>query len=160
MEIWSYHVAPGRSEAVLWNRAYAISTAANDIHGIAFWAYNVHRGSMWDDTDGGLLDYNFVYDGTEEHPLAKQWNVTGEKVVPSLRWEAVRAGIQDADIIMELQRRVQNNKLPKEQKQRIEKILATVQAWYGEGGGLPEEVTLEKVEATSHELRAVYSELP
>lgn len=163
MEMWSYHVAPGRSEDVLWNRAYAMLCAANDIEGISFWAYNVHRGSMWDDTDGGLLDYTFVYDGTEDHALVKQWNVTAERVVPSLRWEAVRAGLQDADLILELKRRLQapNGKpLNPLLKARLQKVLDDVKAWYGEGGTVAPGITLDGVENTSRELREIYVQLP
>lgn len=104
LEIWSYHVAAGRSDDVLlWNRAYPALAAAAGRTGVAWWAYNVAHGKTWDDTDGRLLDYTFVYDGTEDHPLCHRWNVTGEVVVPSLRWEAVRAGLQEANLILTLQ---------------------------------------------------------
>ncbi len=104
LELWSYHVAAGRSDDVLvWNRAYPFLAAASGRTGVGWWAYNVSSGTTWDDTDGRLLDYTFVYDGTEDSPLCRRWNVTGEVVVPSLRWEAVRAGLQDANLVLALQ---------------------------------------------------------
>ncbi len=104
LELWSYHVAAGRSDDVLvWNRAYPFLAAASGRTGVGWWAYNVSSGTTWDDTDGRLLDYTFVYDGTEDSPLCRRWNVTGEVVVPSLRWEAVRAGLQDANLVLDLQ---------------------------------------------------------
>jgi len=107
LDIWSYHVVAGRSDDVNlkapWSRGYPLLAAATGHTGIGYWAYNVSSGSTWDDTDGNILDYNFVYDGGEKHPLSLKYNPTGEKVVPSLRWKAVRAGLQDADLYLALQ---------------------------------------------------------
>jgi hypothetical protein len=48
------------------------------------------------------LDYVFVYDGTENHPRNHALNPTGEAIVPSIRWEALREGIQVAKLLMAL----------------------------------------------------------
>ena len=55
----------------------------------------VTGATHWDDTDQGLLDYTFIYNGAEEHPLNRQVNPVGEIVVPSIRWEALRLGWQE-----------------------------------------------------------------
>lgn len=152
LKIWSYHVAAGRSDDVNnkapWNRGYPLLAAATGHTGFAYWAYNVARGSTWDDTDGGLLDYNFVYDGTERHPLALKWNVTKEPVVPSLRWEANRAAVQDADIYLELEC------LPA--TPQITAALEATRQLAAPGGKMKDGVTTAQLEAVSRQLREAY----
>lgn len=152
LQLWSYHVAAGRSDDVNnkapWNRGYGILAASSGHTGIAYWAYNVAQGSTWDDTDGSLLDYNFVYDGTEKNPLALKWNVTKEPVVPSLRWEANRAALQDADIILELER------LPATPQTTA--ALEAARQIAAPGGKMKDGVTTAQLEAISRQLREAY----
>jgi hypothetical protein len=102
-EIWSYHIAAGKiDELLLSNRTYPILVIGDELTGGGTWAYNVAAGSTWSDTDGGTLDYIFVYDGSESHSFNLSVNPEGEIVVPSIRWQALRAGLQDAQILLYL----------------------------------------------------------
>lgn len=150
LEIWSYHVAAGRSDDIKapWSRGYSLLAAVTGHVGMGYWSYNVSRGSTWDDTDGGILDYNFVYDGLEKHPLAQKYNVTGERVVPSLRWEAVRASMQDADLYLELAKQPPTPKI-KAAMEAAQKIAAY-------GGRLNANTTPALLEEISQQLREAY----
>jgi hypothetical protein len=156
LEINSYHVAPGRSDDLLqWNRFYPVLAAATDHTGIAFWAYNAFKGTTWDDTDGGLLDYNFVYNGAEKNAVCQKYNLTGETIVPSIRWEAVHAGLQDADIILALQKA----KLNAAQRAKFEQLLAQSRQWNGETDAAKKDISIEKVESLSRQLRELYTDM-
>jgi hypothetical protein len=163
LQLWSYHVASGRSDDVAakgpWNRAYPLMAAVTGHTGIAVWAYNAFSGSTWDDTDGSLLDYNFIYDGTENHPINQKWNVTGETIVPSLRWEALRAGLQDADIVLALQETLKDGQLADAQSEKVKELLAQAQKISGSGGTLAESATIIEIENLSQKLREVFSGL-
>jgi hypothetical protein len=160
MQLWSYHVSPGRSSSEFWNRAYALAAAATGYTGIGFWAYDVTLGKTWDDTDGGLLDYNFVYDGTEDHPLATKWNVTREGVVPSIRWEAVRAGLQDADIFLALRATAAETKLTEQQRKTLENLFADAEKKFLPSGILAPELTPESLDGYMQRARELYNTLP
>ncbi len=105
-QLGSYHVASGKSDDLLtWNYAYPLIALAKGMTGVGHWAYNVARASTWHDWDGTgdvRLDYSFVYDGAEDHPRNQRLNPTGELVVPSIRWEALREGIQVAKLLLAL----------------------------------------------------------
>jgi len=155
LEISSYHVAAGRSENLLqWNRFYPVLAAATGHTGIAFWAYNDTRGTSWDDTDGGLLDYTFVYNGREKNPLCEKYNVTGEIIVPSIRWEAVRAGLQDANILLALK----NKKLTAAQQTKLQALITQSQQWNGGTDAAKKDITMERVESLSQQLRELYAQ--
>lgn len=99
-QVWSYHISGGKSDNVrIAHRAYPILAFADGTTGTGHWAYNVASGSTWDDKDGSSLDYSLIYHGLENHPLRITYNVTNEIVVPSIRWKALRAGIQDARLL-------------------------------------------------------------
>jgi len=106
MTLGSYHVASGKSDDLLtWNYGYPLLALAKGMTGVGHWAYNVARGSTWHDWDGSgavRLDYIFVYDGAENNPRNRKYNPTGELVVPSIRWEALREGIQAATLLLAL----------------------------------------------------------
>jgi hypothetical protein len=104
LKIHSYHISRGKTEDVLIsNRAYPVIVVGEGLTGAGSWAYNVSMGgTTWVDTDGGLLDYILVYDGKENNPINHKVNPTGEVIVPSIRWEALCAGIQDAQILLYL----------------------------------------------------------
>ncbi len=125
LKIWSYSVDRGKTEPVLNSgRAYPICAVGVGYTGVATWAYNVTRGSSWDDTDKGMLDYSFIYNGKERHPVNKLENPTGEIIVPSIRWEAMRMGIQDAQIMLYLQDAMEKGKCDDATASEIKKILA------------------------------------
>lgn len=103
-DIWSYHVDKGKAESVAFERYYPLAVASVGMTGVGTWAYNVYNGTSWDETDG-KLDYSFIYCGKDKHPLCQKYNLTGEILIPSIRWEALRMGIQDAKILLTLMKR-------------------------------------------------------
>ncbi|MBT3377076.1 MAG: hypothetical protein HN742_33540 [Lentisphaerae bacterium] len=155
LHIWSYHIDSGKSSPVLKSgRAYPIIAASAGLTGVSTWAYNVGRGSTWDDTDGGLLDYLFVYNGLEDHPLNHALNPAKEIVVPSIRWEAMRLGWQDAQIIL-----AAKDALKKQPNaalnQKLQAILAVPQEWLY----APDDAVLGDVRKLAVDLRLLYARL-
>jgi hypothetical protein len=158
LEISSYHVAAGRSDdALQWNRFYPVLAAATGHTGIGYWAYNGFRGKTWDDTDGGLLDYNFVYNGAEKNPVCEKYNVTGETIVPSIRWAAVRAGLQDANIILALQKAADAGKLTSSQRTNFESLLTEAAKHDGPQGDTANAITIAEMQSFSQKLRTLYT---
>jgi hypothetical protein len=158
LEISSYHVAAGRTDAALqWNRFYPLLAAATGHSGIGYWAYNGFRGKTWDDTDGGLLDYNFIYDGGEKNPACEKYNITGETIVPSIRWEGVRAGLQDANIILALQTAAEAGELSIKQRTDFASLLAEVQKHNSSQGDITNNITSKEIDEFSQRLRTLYT---
>lgn len=156
MKIWSYHVAAGKTDDVLvYNRAYPIRAVGAGQTGICHWAYNVQRGSTWDDTDGGGVDYIFVYDGKEDHPTNRRLNPTGEVIVPSIRWEAVRAGIQDARLLLWLKEAQASGRCPPDTRPQVEKLLRRVEAMAKDNAL----ITWDNTAEISREVRRLYGRL-
>ena len=155
MEIWSYLVAGGKSDNVLTNsRAYPIRAVGAGMTGVGTWAYNAYTGSTWDDTDGKpWVDYIYVYDGGEDHPLNKQLNPTGERVVPSIRWEALRAGIQDARLLLHLKSFAAADACPQDLKADIGRLLKVVKAM----GKDDVPITWQGVADVSRQARRLYA---
>ncbi len=154
LRIWSYRVDAGKSEDVLISaRAYPVIAVAAGFTGIATWAYNVKRGMSWDDTDEGLLDYIFAYDGTEDHPLNREVNPAGEVVVPSVRWEALRLGWQDGQVLLALLERSRQRPDPA-LTARLEKLLEAPRRWAHD----PETADYPTARALSREVRRLYAE--
>ena len=155
MQIWSYHVAGGKSDdELIYNRAYPLRAVGAGWTGIGHWAYNVARGgTTWDDTDKGV-DYIFVYDGTENSPLNHELNPVGEVVVPSIRWEGVRAGIQDAKLLLYLGQLTETDRCPDALKPRIQALLAGARALAEDDAN----ITWEAVSGLSQQARALYAE--
>ncbi len=132
-QLGSYHVASGKSDSQLqWNYAYPLVALGQGMTGVGHWAYNVARASTWHDWDGTgdvRLDYVFVYDGAEDHERNRRLNPTGELVVPSIRWEALREGIQVAKLLLALRDARDAGELPVE-------VAGQVDALWGEIDGL------------------------
>jgi len=129
MELMSYHVSHGkRDNVLLWNRTYPILAVAAGLTGAAHWAYNDIQGTTWGHNDGRRKrpDYVFVYDGTEDHPLNHRLNPTREAIVPSIRWEAVRAGLQDARVMLSLRDLVSSGKCPAALGKDIEALFDSI----------------------------------
>ena len=112
----SYHITEGRAGPTtsiplsvgFGNRVYPIAAFGDGLYGGSHWAYNVWYGSSWDGADADNIaanvpDWLFVYDGLEDHPLNHAHNVEGELLVPSIRWQALREGMQDAELLLFLQ---------------------------------------------------------
>jgi hypothetical protein len=124
MEIWSYRIDRGKLEPVLNSgRAYPLSAVGLGFTGVACWAYNCSRGFTWDDTDKGLLDYIYVYNGLENHPLNKKYNPTKEVVVTSIRWEGFRMGMQDGQILLYLKDQMEKGKCDPQTAKEISVLL-------------------------------------
>ena len=123
LKIWSYRVDAGRAEDVLNNRAYPIGALGIGFTGVGSWAYNCSSATTWDDTDGKEPDYIFVYNGEEKAPLNEKYNVTHEIIVPSIRWEAMRMGIQDAQILLYLKHHMERGEYDDATSVEIKSIL-------------------------------------
>ncbi len=115
-EIWIYEaLAPAKSfspyeyyRLMPW-RAYQLG-----LTGSGFWTYvNHYKTSGWDDTAVPLGFYNVVY---------RQYNspvdTSGEKIIPSRRWEAWREGIEDYQYLYELKKVIELNMVNSPQKTR------------------------------------------
>ncbi|MGD9498858.1 MAG: hypothetical protein AB7Y46_21365, partial [Armatimonadota bacterium] len=130
-QLGSYHVASGKSDAQLqWNHAYPLVALGQGMTGVGHWAYNVARGSTWHDWDGEgevRLDYSFVYDGAEDHERNRRLNPTSELVVPSIRWEALREGIQVAKLLLALREARDAGELPAEVAAEVDKLWAQIE---------------------------------
>ena len=133
---------------------WPVVQVAEGRRGTSHWAYDDISGpSSWDDTDGGRLDFIFNYDGTEEHPINRRVNPTREPLVPSIRYEALRAGLQDAAILKRLQLSLESGQCPGGLKQQIADLLARPGAY----GGDSEARTHADVAEFSRRLRTVYA---
>lgn len=153
MQMWSYHVAGGKSDDVLLhNRAYPLRAYGAGQRGVGTWAYNVPRGTTWDDTETGV-DYIFVYDGKEDHPTNRALNPTGEVVVPSIRWEGLREGIQDARILVALETALADGTCPVALRPRASTALDAARAMAADDAA----ITWVAVDTLSAELREVWA---
>lgn len=156
MALTSYHVASGKNDDLLsCNRAYPALMVGLGMTGIAHWAYNDITGSSWHDWDGTpWLDYQFVYDGSEEHPLNRQYNPTGEIVVTSIRWESVLAGMEDARLLLHLRTLREAGKLSPRRREQVSEALAAAAAMaHG-----TDPLTDSKYEMFARKLRLLYAE--
>ncbi len=152
MQIWSYHVAGGKSDDVLlYNRAYPLRAFGAGERGVGTWAYNVPRGTTWDDTETGV-DYILVYDGKEDHPTNRALNPTGEVVVPSIRWESLREGIQDARILVALETALADGACPEPLQVRAQAAIDAAKAMALDDAA----ITWVAVDTLSAELREVW----
>jgi hypothetical protein len=154
--IMCYTVANGPTHGLLGgNRAFPVIAFGKGFTGVSHWAYNDIKGSTWHPWDGAEsvnLDYIFVYDGTEGHPFNQAWNPTGEPLVPSIRWEALRAGIQDAHLLMWLQAALKQDRLHGDEIARAQACLDTARSIAAGKGELTEATVAE----LSRKLREVY----
>lgn len=162
MKLWSYHVQSGKNSDVLrFSRAYPLLSTAAGYTGFGYWAWNVMMGgTTWDDTDGKLLDYVLIYDGREQHPLNIKYNVTKEVVVPSIRWEAIRASQQDGQILLYLMDFAQKDECPESIRLQIDQLLADIRVLGGEFGEGGDSLSLAAMKDVSERLRAIYAKVP
>lgn len=152
--VWSYKVDCGKKEPVINGRAYPLCAVGIGFTGVGSWAYNCSRGLSWDDTDKGLLDYSFIYDGEENHPVNKKYNVTGEIIVPSIRWEAFRMGIQDAKILLYLKDQLEKGKCDSETGREIKTLLDETNEY-----GRKMNYNFDKINKVSVKIRELVSKL-
>ncbi|WP_158640554.1 DUF4091 domain-containing protein [Anseongella ginsenosidimutans] len=87
-QLWLYEIMDG-SKALPPYKKYRLlgwKAFAYQLKGVGFWAYGDVRGedrtTAWNDFDGSNADYTVVYDYKS-------------KFIPSRRWEAFKAGIED-----------------------------------------------------------------
>lgn len=161
LKLITYHVQSGKSANVIrTSRAYPLLAVAAGYTGFGYWAYNISQKSTWDDTDGNILDYTLIYDGKEDHAINKKYNVTGEGIVPSLRWMAIRDARQDAQILLYLKGLAQQEECPPEIRTEIGKIQETLRKIGGEHYYGGSELTLEAVNEIARRLREVYAQVP
>lgn len=161
LELITYHVQSGKSANLLrTSRAYPLLAVAAGYTGFGYWAYNISQKSTWDDTDGSILDYTLIYDGQEDHPINKKYNVTGEGIVPSLRWMAIRDARQDAQILLYLKNLAQQEDCPSAIRTEVGKIQEMLRKIGGEHYYGGPELTLEAVNEVARQLREVYAKVP
>ena len=131
MQLGSYHVASGKSDNLLaWNYGYPLIALGKGMTGVGHWAYNIARASTWHDWDGTgavRLDYSFIYDGAEDTLRNRLLNPTGELVVPSIRWEALREGIQVAKLLLALRDARDAGELPADQAAEVDALFAQLE---------------------------------
>jgi len=92
--VWGYtcRTAMPKQPVVRYYRLKPWAAWKYGMQGVAFWAYNSWRGNPWSDEQmdsGGYSDNGVIYRG-----------ITGP--VPSRRWEAYRAGLEDYITINQL----------------------------------------------------------
>lgn len=80
--------ADARFRALGWKAYFYGAT------GVGFWNYaDVKGASLWDDNDGDRADYHAVYD-------------QGNNVIPSLRWQAFKQGVEDYYILKKVESKI------------------------------------------------------
>lgn len=158
LKIWTYHVLSGKSDDVLrMSRAYPLLAVAAGYTGFGYWAYNVTSGNSWDDRDGSILDYSLIYDGRENHPLNHKYNITKEVIVPSLHWEAVRAGQQDGQILLSLKKQLAQKDCPPKLREQIEDLLKRARELGGSDGYGGDTLSFTTIREFSIRLRQVFA---
>ena len=93
-EKWIYDTkAPAKSQSPYsYYRLLSWKAFLKGYTGIGFWAYadagwGDNPGSAWDDFDGRRPDYAVIYEGE------------GNSIISSRRWEALRMGIEDYELL-------------------------------------------------------------
>lgn len=92
--LWSYQVLPKRSDAFGAYRLSFWRLWDERITGQGFWCYADASGSAWNPWENDRVDYAPVYDGD------------ARELIPSIRWEAWREGVEDYTLLWMLQRAV------------------------------------------------------
>ena len=155
VELWTYHCQSGkRGDVLRYYRTWPVVQAVDGRQGTSHWAYDDISGpSSWSDTDGGRMDFIFNYDGTEEHPINRRVNPTREPLVPSIRYEALRAGLQDAAVLKCLELALENGECPGELEEEIAALRGRAKAY----GADPATHTHADAAAFSRRLRTAYA---
>lgn len=102
--LWSYQCdGPMKTMDVNgYYRQYAWRAWRDGIKGLGIWSYNDVRGeSSWDDFDGPTGDFAMVY---ERRDAPGEIASTSEPLIPSRRWHAWRAGIQEYMLLSQARR--------------------------------------------------------
>ena len=119
--VWVYDIISRRSEA-LKRRRYGWLAWSHGMTGLGVWSYNDVRGGTSWDTKGD--DFTMVYelrDAPEDVP-----RTPAEPLIPSRRWQALRAGIQDYMLLEQVRRK--HPQLSPRLKQIVEEVLAGPQS--------------------------------
>jgi len=93
-ELWSYEcIAQVKSISPLrYNRAYAWRANYFNLEGIGFWTYSTTDKDMWFAGQKMNDEFTLVYPGI--------------KPIPSVRWEAIRDGLEDVSAIILLEEQI------------------------------------------------------
>ena len=155
VELWSYHCQSGKRGDVLQvYLTWPVVQVANGMQGTSHWAYDDISGpSGWHDWDGRRLDFLFNYDGAEDHPLNRRLNPAGDPLVPSIRYEALRAGLQDAAILKHLKNAAEGKGCPEELAGEIATLLSVARDFEADRATR----THAGADAFARRLRAAYS---
>lgn len=93
--LWAYQVLAKGADAF---EAYRLSFWRlwdEDVTGQGFWAYASAKGSAWNPWDGEHHDYAPIYDGDPR------------ELIPSIRWEAWREGVEDYTLLWMLEQAIE-----------------------------------------------------
>lgn len=155
-ESLNYHISKGKSDDILTDELlFPIFSIINGNNGVGWWAYNAYSGSSWNDKDGKNLDYSFIYNGKE--PAAQEYfkdnYAKTEDIVPSIRWEAVKSGIQNALILKSL---LNNKSLSQEQNIELQNILSKYKSFLDNEGNPKNNLSLKDEFQLSQSLIKLY----
>ncbi len=95
--LWTYQVLGKGSDPFAQHRLSFWDCWQKGLTGQGFWCYADAHGSNWDPRDEGRGDYSPVYEGDER------------EMIPSLRWEAWREGVEDYTYLWMLRQRMQQD---------------------------------------------------
>lgn len=88
-----------------------------------------------------------------------KYNVMHENIVPSIRWEAIRAGQQDGQILIHLMAKAAEEDCPPEVKAEIETLLVDIRKAAGEDGYGSDAMTYPAVKEFSERMRTIYNKM-
>jgi len=84
--------------------------------------------------------------------MTREYNPTGEEIIPSIRWEALRAGIQTARLLLHIKAACETGDLPAPLCREVQQVLADIQAMCADQSKL----TNEWVSDCSRRVRVLY----
>lgn len=114
--LWTYQVLSRASPAFTHYRRSFWDCWDRGITGHGFWCYADMTGSNWDPHDGGRTDYAVVYDGDPD------------ELIPSVRWEAWREGVEDYTYLWMLREATEAGRGTPAQRARARRLLTETAA--------------------------------
>ncbi|MBC2722393.1 MAG: DUF4091 domain-containing protein [Desulfosporosinus sp.] len=103
-EVWTYRTkGPSRAnDPYFYYRLMSWDAFARGQTGVGFWIYIGYQKQQWNDGPLAARCYDVIY-GQASSPV----NTSGEKIIPSRRWEAWREGIEDYEYLVQLKRAIE-----------------------------------------------------
>lgn len=103
-EVWTYRTeGPSRAnDPYSYYRLMSWDAFARGQTGAGFWIYISYHKQQWNDGPLARGYYDVIY-GQAGSPV----DTSGEKIIPSKRWEAWREGIEDYEYLVQLKRAIE-----------------------------------------------------